>query len=340
MKKKIIYIYFIILSVNAYAQVSMLRDIIPVVTSGYQNGMATGSAFVVTTIDGINLIVSNYHVVNNTNRIRVIFYPNEGSARIFNSARIAGRLPEFDIAILTFNGDEKVFTQTEGIKLDLKQMDDGDRVSAAGYPSGVWSYTEGMISNRRALVRLRNYPEKEQNFLQHTSFVDHGSSGGPLLVRNQFAPPYGFSVVGINTLTSSNHNMHYSIPINRIFNLLDSVWKQYHEYHVSFTKNTMETAVEHYFFNSIYAVIQSVNDSIWYYFTIYESNEYFTELDATENILLEVFDGSGSMINVEKGKNIRLNVKANQGGLYLKISSPDVRFWTTYRLKVNPLASN
>ncbi len=330
--KKILVILLLSLSLSkTFSQASLLRDIVCVVTAGYQNSMATGSGYVVNTVDGVNMIISNHHVVSNSRRFRVIFYPNEGPEKVFNSVRIAGRLPEYDIAILAFAGDEKVFSQ--GLKLDLSPPDDGEQVCAAGYPGGSWLYSEGMVSNRRALVRLSSSSGISQPFIQHSALIHEGSSGGPLLVKNPNAP-YGYSVVGINTLRN-DHGMYFSIPVSRIMGLLDTVWKQFHEYHMS--SNTMETALNHILEAPVFASIKSPNESFWIRFPADVSHELAIELEATENILLETHDEQGTFISSVSGRNIRHGIKGETGGIYLKVSSPDIRFWSTFRLKARLL---
>jgi len=331
MKKLFVLFLFSFSLSGVFSQASLLRDITCVVTSGYQDSMSTGSGFVVTTIDGVNLIISNHHVVENSYNVRIIFYPNEGPARIFDSVRVAGRLPENDMAVLSFNGDQKVFSQ--GIKLSLENPDDGTQVCAAGYPSGSWSYTEGMVSNRQAILRLNTSNHERQPYIQHSAVIDHGNSGGPLLVKNPEIP-YGYSVVGINTFKSNNFGTYYSIPITRIIGLLDTVWKQFHEYNASDTNNTKETAVQHIFDAPIYASIRSANESLWFCFPEKTSNELTAELEATEDVLLEAYDEQGTLIGSGSGKTIRYSIKGGMGNIYLKISSPDIKFWSTYRLSV------
>jgi len=333
MKKIFVFLLLSLSLSKTFSQASLLRDITCVVTTGYQHSMTTGSGFVVNTVDGVNMIISNYHVVSNGRLLRVIFYPNEGPERIFNSVRIAGRLPEYDIAILAFAGDEKVFSQA--LKLDLSPPDDGEQVCAAGYPSGSWLYSEGMVSNRRALLRLNSSVgnSQPQPFIQHSALIHEGSSGGPLLVKNQNAP-YGYSVVGINTLRN-DHGMYFSIPAARIMGLLDTVWKQFHEYHLN--RNTMETALNHIFEAPVFASIQSSNESFWIRLPVDISCEMAVELEATENVLLEVYDEQGTFTGSVSGRTIRHGIKGEPGGIYLKVSSPDIRFWSTFRLKVRLL---
>jgi len=332
MKKLFICVLLLFSLSGVFSQASLLRDIVCVVTAGYQNSMSTGSGFVVTTVDGVNLIISNHHVVENSYNVRIIFYPNEGPARIFNSARVAGRLPEYDMAVLSFNGDQKVFSQ--GLKLSLDNPDDGTQVCAAGYPSGSWSYTEGLVSNRQAILRLNTSRHERQPYIQHSSVIHKGNSGGPLLVKKPEIP-FGYSVVGINTFESSNVGTYYSIPITRIIGLLDTVWKQFHEYHISDTNNTKETAVQHILDAPIYASIRSDKESLWFCFPISTSSELVAELEATEDVLLEVYDDQGTLTGSSSGKTVRYGIKGGTGNIYLKVSSPDIRFWSTYRLSVH-----
>lgn len=56
--------------------------------------------------------------------------------------------------------------------------------------------------------------------MQHTAQVDAGSSGGPLLIRDENAAA-GFAVVGINTWKASDReNTNFAIPVHAIDDFL------------------------------------------------------------------------------------------------------------------------
>ena len=61
---------------------------------------------------------------------------------------------------------------------------------------------------------------KELPLVQHTAQVDAGSSGGPLLIRDENAAA-GFAVVGINTWKASDReNTNFAIPVYAIDDFL------------------------------------------------------------------------------------------------------------------------
>lgn len=84
-----------------------------------------------------------------------------------------------------------------------------------------WQFGQGIVSNANALIKsLTN--SKELPLIQHTAQVDAGSSGGPLLIRDEQAAT-GYTVIGINTWKAAGReNTNFAIPARAIDDLLQN----------------------------------------------------------------------------------------------------------------------
>ena len=175
----------------------------------------TGTGFV---IDPSGLILTNNHVVEDADEIRVSLYgadlrnPNEKSY----AAKVIGRDPLTDSALIQLTEMPAAALQ-EAKFGDSDQMQPGDWVMAIGNPFGLThTVTVGVISALgRPFLGVRG---RELPMLQTDAAINPGNSGGPLLnIRGE--------VVGINTAIftdqrSANIGIGFATPINTIRNLL------------------------------------------------------------------------------------------------------------------------
>jgi len=328
--KKIFLITLILFSLSKiYPQSTMLRKYICAIASSYQGSMGTGSGFIILDSDGNNMVITNHHVVENSDKIRAIFFTDDGRKKEFTGMRVIARDTDFDLAILSFAGDQRVFSQ--GLKLNLIQPKDGTYVSAAGFPSTHWSYSEGTLLKK---TMLRSPDNLMAEFLMHSALIDHGSSGGPLLVEDANAT-CGFSVIGVNTLKSTFGGTGYSVPIPVLLKLLETAGAYFHDItEPEKSKEKAETAARE-FGIPLYASIRSSGEENWYCFPVNTDGEceLTIELEASENMTLEAYNEHGMFIESDAGKVINLSIK-NSGNVYVKVSNPG-RYWTAYRLNVS-----
>jgi serine protease Do len=171
----------------------------------------TGTGFV---IDKSGFILTNNHVVDGAENIRVSFY---GGARTESySAKVVGRDVLTDTALIQLT--EMPAAPLQEVKFgDSEQMQPGDWVMAIGNPFELGhTVTVGVIS---ALGRPLGVQGREQNMLQTDAAINPGNSGGPLLnVRGE--------VVGINTAIytdaqrAANIGIGFATPINAVRDLL------------------------------------------------------------------------------------------------------------------------
>lgn len=154
----------------------------------------TGTGFI---IDPTGLIVTNEHVVNNAERIRIRLA--DGTERI---ARVIGADKATDLALLKID-----MTDLPVLKLgDSEAIRVGDPVLAIGNPLEYeHSTTSGIISAKgRKVFNERPY----EDFIQTDAAINRGNSGGPLL--NDAG-----EVIGVNTVIRiDGRGISFAVPSN------------------------------------------------------------------------------------------------------------------------------
>jgi S1-C subfamily serine protease len=165
---------------------------------------ALGSGFV---LDKAGHIVTNYHVVEGADDIKVSF-SNQDTVK----ATAVGTDPSTDLAVLRVQASASALTP---LSLgDSDQVEVGDQVVAIGNPFGlVRTATAGIIS------AVQRYITAPNNFtidhvLQTDAPINHGNSGGPLLNASG-------QVIGVNTQietggASGNVGIGFAVPSNTV----------------------------------------------------------------------------------------------------------------------------
>ncbi|WP_339045673.1 Do family serine endopeptidase [Candidatus Mesenet endosymbiont of Agriotes lineatus] len=157
--------------------------------------ISLGSGFI---IDESGIIVTNYHVIADAKEVTVTLNDNTQ-----NKARILGKDPKTDLAVLKIDTDKKLSFVRFG-NSDKARV--GDRVIAIGNPFGLGgSVSTGIVS---AIARNINIGTVS-DFIQTDAAINKGNSGGPLFNMNG-------EVIGINTAIFSpsggNVGIGFSIP--------------------------------------------------------------------------------------------------------------------------------
>ena len=153
-----------------------------------------GSGFI---IDGEGYILTNNHVVEDADEIKVISSENKEF-----DAKVVGRDPKTDLALIKIKS-WKGFTT---IKLgDSDELRVGDWVVAIGNPFGLdHTVTAGIVSAKGRVIGAGPY----DNFIQTDASINPGNSGGPLINLKG-------EVVGINTaIFAGGQGIGFAIPIN------------------------------------------------------------------------------------------------------------------------------
>jgi S1-C subfamily serine protease len=186
-------------------------------TSGNIGGasqQALGSGFVV---DKAGHIVTNYHVIQGADEIRVSF-SNQDTVE----AQLVGSDPSTDLAVLQVDTSASALTP---LPLgDSNKVEVGDAVVAIGNPFGLdRTATSGIVS---ALQRLITAPNRYtiDHVIQTDAPINHGNSGGPLLnSRGQ--------VIGVNTQIetggsgSGNVGIGFSVPSNTVKDVVAQIMR-------------------------------------------------------------------------------------------------------------------
>ena len=168
----------------------------------YQSGQ--GSGFVLDT-DGH--IVTNYHVVQDAERI-VVSFQDGTQAR----AEVVGTDPESDIAVIKVDVDSEVLHPVTFANSSALYV--GQPVLAIGSPFGqTWTLTTGIISALGRTIASGFTQFSIPSVIQTDAAINPGNSGGPLLDIEG-------NVVGVNTQilsrTGANAGVGFAVPSNLV----------------------------------------------------------------------------------------------------------------------------
>lgn len=159
-----------------------------------------GSGFI---IDRDGYIVTNNHVVENTDQIKVIL--KDGKEY---EAKIIGTDKNTDLALIKIEPDESLTVLELGDSDELKV---GRWVVAIGNPFGLGhTVTAGIVSAKGRVIGSGPYDD----FIQTDTSINPGNSGGPLIDLDG-------RVVGINTaIIQSGQGIGFAIPANLARNII------------------------------------------------------------------------------------------------------------------------
>ena len=184
---------------------SNLRDSVVLVQGETSDGGVQGSGFVYD-FNGRPVVLTNYHVVQDTTGLSVTFSDGHGY-----STTVLGTDPYSDLAVLSVNNapvsEFKPVTIVSSAMLRV-----GEPVIAIGNPYGlVGSLTTGVVSaTGRTIVEDTAGGYAIANIIQTSTPINPGNSGGPLL--NSVG-----NVVGITTaIVSDSQGLGFAIPSNTI----------------------------------------------------------------------------------------------------------------------------
>ncbi len=173
--------------------------------AAFGGGGALGSGFVV---DKSGHIVTNFHVVDGADQIRVSF-----SNRDTVEAQLVGVDPSTDLAVLRVDASANALTPLPLGNSDKVRV--GDPVVAIGNPFGLdRTATSGIVS---AVQREITAPNRFaiDHVIQTDAPINKGNSGGPLLnMRGQ--------VIGVNTqietggVAAGNVGIGFAVPSNTV----------------------------------------------------------------------------------------------------------------------------
>src|SRR6202166_3269765 len=158
-------------------------------------------------VDSKGYIVTNRHVVEKADRIRVKLQ-DENPASPGHDAKLIGMDQETDLAVIKIEVDHALPVAKLG---NSDGMEVGDWVLAIGSPFGLQeTVTAGIVSAKgRNIVPNRQF----RSFIQTDAAINPGNSGGPLVNM-------AGEVIGINTAilteTSSYAGVGFAMPSNTV----------------------------------------------------------------------------------------------------------------------------
>ncbi len=175
----------------------------PSIDSGPVRERSLGSGVIV---DSKGYILTNRHVIDKADRIRVRF--QDDPQNVQHDAKVIGSDPETDLAVIKVETDRGLPAAKLG---NSDSMQVGDWVLAVGSPFGLSeTVTAGIVSAKgRNIVPGRQF----QTFIQTDAAINPGNSGGPLVNM-------AGEVIGINTAILSETNAYagvgFALPSNTI----------------------------------------------------------------------------------------------------------------------------
>ena len=158
-------------------------------------------------VDAKGYIVTNRHVVEKADRIRVKL--QDDPPGVLHDAKVIGMDTETDLAVIKISGGDKTLPIAKLGNSDGMQV--GDWVLAVGSPFGLSeTVTAGIVSaTGRNIVPGRQF----QSFIQTDAAINPGNSGGPLVNM-------AGEVIGINTAILTDTNAYagvgFALPSNTV----------------------------------------------------------------------------------------------------------------------------
>jgi serine protease Do len=164
-------------------------------------------------VDSKGYIVTNRHVVEKADRIRVRL--KDDPPGVTHDAKVIGTDQETDLAVIKIDAPRPLPTAKLG---NSDGMLPGDWVLAIGSPFGLQeTVTAGIVSAvGRNIVPARQF----QNFIQTDAAINPGNSGGPLVNMSG-------EVIGINTAILTETNAYagvgFALPSNTVIHVYDQL---------------------------------------------------------------------------------------------------------------------
>lgn len=184
---------------------AIIEDVLQsVVSVGTDKSLGSGAV-----IDDRGFIVTNYHVVDDANIIRILTYDND----VYDAVLI-GYDEVIDVAVL------KIDASLDALRFgDSDSVNVGERVIALGNPAGLsFTVTEGIVS-----AVHRQGPNDLEIYLQTDVPINPGNSGGPLVNTNS-------RIIGINNFKIGGYEgLGFAIESNTVEQIANDIIDQYLE---------------------------------------------------------------------------------------------------------------
>ena len=182
-----------------------------VTVESYRQGqkIGSGTGFVYKKDDKQGYILTNHHVINGSDEIKVLLNTKETV-----DVKLLGSDEYTDIAVLSINKDKVKMVAKLGDSDNIKL---GSTVITVGSPMGSdysGSITRGIISGKDRMIESNSILTK---VIQTDAAINPGNSGGPLV-------NLAGEVIGITSMKLAQEEiegMGFAIPINDVKNYVD-----------------------------------------------------------------------------------------------------------------------
>lgn len=175
---------------------------------------ATGTGFVYKNENGKGYVLTNNHVIESADSVRVVFTNgNRVDATILGGDKYA------DIAVLTISSDKVISVAEIGESTSSRI---GDTVFAVGAPidssAYSWTVTRGILSGKDRMVEVSlsgtSVSDWVMSVMQTDAAINSGNSGGPLSNSNGQVIGITSMKLGSSSLSNSSiEGMGFAIPI-------------------------------------------------------------------------------------------------------------------------------
>ncbi len=162
----------------------------------------SGSGFI---IDPSGIAVTNNHVVTGAALLKV-YVGGEDKPR---NARVLAVSECSDLAVLDIEGDGYPYMEWYDQPLEV-----GTKVYAAGYPDGLYTLTDGIISVTEAPGET--IWSSVDYVIQHSAKINPGNSGGPLVSEDG-------KVIGVNYAGISTSDQNFAISEDEALPIIDQL---------------------------------------------------------------------------------------------------------------------
>jgi len=196
---------------NSVDIVNFVEPSVVYIEVDYRNGNSgTGSGFIVNERGDI---VTNRHVLEGAVKARA----TTSDGREYEITEIIGAHPKLDLMVgATVLAKNPQKAQQSFLRLALQPAEKGEKIYVFGNPQGhTFSVSDGLVAG---------YREGETN-MQYTAPVSPGSSGGPIVNANGNV----VAVVWGGNVEERTQNINYSVPANKIYEIVDKNGKFLYE---------------------------------------------------------------------------------------------------------------
>ncbi len=183
----------------------------------YEDGriVSSGTGFIYKKDDKVSYVLTNHHVVDGADQIKVTF--NSGKTE---EANFKGSDEFTDLAVLTISNTNVTTIATIG---DSSKSELGDTVFTVGSPLGskyMGTVTKGILSGKdRQVTASGSDGNYIMDVLQTDAAINPGNSGGPLLNING-------EVIGITSMKlveDEIEGMGFALPIEEAMSFVDKL---------------------------------------------------------------------------------------------------------------------